>query len=254
MLNILKARIRQGYQAIRDIRGAAVHPQFRGLPAVSVGISAEDCSRCAALCPAKAIACGPARIDMGRCVFCGDCEKASQGAIRFTNFHKLAASSRERLIVDTSTTAENFQAGAVSSRREIHKIFGRSFKLRQVSAGGCNGCEMELNACGNVNFDMGRFGIDFVASPRHADAVVITGPVSVNMAAALEDTLLSTPEPRLVIAAGSCAISGGLFDGSEALDRSFFEKHKVDLYIPGCPVHPLTVINGILDLMGNASA
>ncbi|HPN64944.1 MAG TPA: NADH:ubiquinone oxidoreductase, partial [Candidatus Goldiibacteriota bacterium] len=123
-------------------------------------------------------------------------------------------------------------------------------KLRQVSAGGCNGCEMELNACSNVNFDMGRFGIDFVASPRHADGIVITGPVTKNMAPALEDTYKSIPLPKIIIAAGTCAISGGVFKDSDALDRSFFEKHKIDLYVPGCPVHPLTFVNGVLKLIG----
>ena len=129
-------------------------------------------------------------------------------------------------------------------------MFGRSLKLRSVSAGGCNACEGELGASSNVNFDMGRYGIDMVASPRHADGIVITGPVTENMAAALEDTYSAIPSPKIVIAMGSCAISGGMFDGSPAVKRDFFERVKVDLFIPGCPPHPLTVVNGILGLVG----
>jgi Ni,Fe-hydrogenase III small subunit len=127
-------------------------------------------------------------------------------------------------------------------------MFGRSLKLRQVSAAGCNGCELELNASGNVNFDMGRFGIEFVASPRHADGIVITGPVSKNMGKALQDTYNSISDPKIVIAFGACAISGGQFAEAPELDRSFFDTIKVDLYIPGSPPHPLTFINAVLVL------
>ena len=109
---------------------------------------------------------------------------------------------------------------------------------------------MELNACSNVNFDMGRFGIEFVASPRHADGIVITGPITENMASALNDTYLATPSPKLIVLAGSCAISKGIFYDSKALNREFLDKHKPDLYVPGCPIHPLTFINGLLGLLG----
>ena len=129
-------------------------------------------------------------------------------------------------------------------------MFRRSLKLRQVSAGGDNSCEMELGATGNVNFDMGRYGIEFVASPRHADGIVITGPVSENMSRALEICYEATPAPRLIILVGTDAISGGLFAGSPAIKRNFIENHHIDLYIPGNPAHPLTFINGLMDLLG----
>jgi Ni,Fe-hydrogenase III small subunit len=129
-------------------------------------------------------------------------------------------------------------------------MFRRSLKLRQVSAGGDNSCEMELGAAGNVNFDMGRYGIEFVASPRHADGLVITGPLSENMARALEICYDATPAPKVIILVGTDAISGGLFAGSPALKRDFIESHHIDLYVPGNPAHPLTFINGVMDLLG----
>ena len=111
-----------------------------------------------------------------------------------------------------------------------------------------------MNALSNVNFDLGRYGIEFVASPRHADGILITGPISANMAYALRETYRAIPEPRVVILAGAEAISGGVFAGSPALDRSFLDEIPVDLYIPGWPPHPLTVLNALYDLSGTAEA
>ena len=134
-------------------------------------------------------------------------------------------------------------------RKEIYDYFSGSLKLRQVCAGGDGSCEMELNACSNVNFDMGRFGIEFVASPRHADGIVITGPITENMAQPLQICYDAIPEPKIIILAGTDAISGGIFKGSNALNRSFLSKYKIDLYVPGNPIHPLTFINGLLELI-----
>lgn len=128
-------------------------------------------------------------------------------------------------------------------------MFRGALKLRQVSAGGDNSCEMELNAAGNVNFDMGRYGIEFVASPRHADGIVITGPVTENMSEALNLTYDALPEPKIIVLAGTDAISGGIFAGSKALNRKFIDEHLIDLYVPGNPIHPLTFINGLMDLL-----
>jgi Ni,Fe-hydrogenase III small subunit len=132
----------------------------------------------------------------------------------------------------------------------IRKLFKNALKLRQVSAGGDNSCEMELSATGNVNFDFGRYGIEFVASPRHSDGIVITGPVTENMADALMITYDAIPAPRIIILAGTDAISGGIFEGCPALNRKFIEEHYIDLYVPGNPIHPLTFINGVMDLLG----
>ena len=242
MLETLKLRIYQGQQFIKDIPNAEMREQFRGFPTI------VDAQVDVGICPTGAISNNPLSIDMGKCTFCGACARKCS-SIKFSNYYKLASTDRNKLIITPNMTCEEYNKVAFEVRKEIKKVFGKSLKLRQVSAGGCNGCEMELNACSNVNFDMGRFGIDFVASPRHADGIVITGPISENMAYALEDCYKSTPDPKIVVLCGACAISGGVFQNSTKLNRAFLEKYPIDLYIPGCPVHPLTFINAILDFI-----
>jgi len=240
MLETLKLKYFQGKQYIPDIKNATMREQFRGFPLLKQGNVDET------ICPTGALKAKPISIDLGKCTLCGACKC---DAIQFSNYYKLSSTNRESLIITENMTPEDYEKIAIYTKKEIKKIFGRSLKLRQVSAGGCNGCEMELNACSNCNFDMGRFGIDFVASPRHADGLVITGPISENMAYALEDCYKSTPNPKIVILTGTCAISGGVFKDSTQLNREFLEKYQIDLYIPGCPIHPLTFINGVLDFI-----
>jgi len=250
MFDTLKSRIYQGNQFIPDIKNAKIHEKFRGFPILKQELC-KNCEECVKICPTEAIKLNPLSIDMGKCVFCGDCENiCADSSIKLSNFYKLSSTNREKLIITGNTDANEFITDAVITIEKIKKIFGQSLKLRQVSAGGCNGCEMELNACSNVNFDMGRFGIDFVASPRHADGIVITGPLTKNMAYALENAYNAIPDPKIVILTGACAISGGIFQGSSIIDRNFLEKYNIDLFIPGCPVHPLTFINGVLDFTG----
>jgi len=132
----------------------------------------------------------------------------------------------------------------------MRSLFRRSLKLRSVVAGSCNGCEAELVALGNVVFDLGRFGVQFVASPRHADGIVVTGAVNTNMRLALQKTYEAVPEPKLVIAVGACAISGGPFRGSPEVADGVGNLLPVDLWVPGCPPHPFTVLDGLLRLLG----
>jgi len=249
MINLIRTRIIQGKQYITDIRNAEVKSPYRGFPFIKS--SCSGCSICLDSCPAGAIEISPVKIDLGKCTFCGECERLCPDyGIEFSVLHKISADRRDKLEITIDKGYQKFKNTSIESRKEIKKIFGRSLKLRSVSAGGCNACEMELNACSNVNFDMGRFGIEIVASPKHADGIIITGPITENMAQALYDSYLCTTPDRLVIAMGACAISGGIFSESSELNRNFLKEITPDLYIPGCPVHPLTFINGLLDFLG----
>lgn len=246
MISDLKILYRQGKQYIPDVTTAEVPGIFRGRPVISS--NEADVERLVDVCPTHAISANPVKIDLGKCLFCGECARVFPDKIRFTKDYKISSNDREGLMVNEGYDIP-IKLNPSLIRKEITKLFGRSLKLRQVSAGGDNSCEWELNATGNVNFDMGRFGIEFVASPRHADGIVITGPISQNMADPLQICYDATPDPKIIILVGTDAISGGIFEGSKALNRSFLDKYKIDLYVPGNPVHPLTFINGILSLI-----
>ena len=251
MLRILSARLLQGHRTMAYPDAAPALPElFQGLPVIGSGQCGDACNECAAVCPTGAIhrnpGGGPA-LDMGRCLFCGDCARTcDSGGISFSREHSLASRTREGLVVTESTVREKTLALDAAARR----IFGHSLKLRQVSAGGCNACEADLNVLGTLGFDLGRFGIQFVASPRHADGIVITGPVSENMVLALKKTHDAVPAPKLVIAVGACAISGGVYRGHPETRNGATDLLPVDLFIPGCPPHPVTLLDGLLRLLG----
>jgi len=249
MLQVSLARLKQGYRTISYPAQVPNLPdRFRGLPAVDTSKCPDGCSACAEACPTDAITidgCG-FRLDLGRCLFCTDCTQACpEGAIRYTQEHRLSTTTREDLVFNGRTLK---RAQALDEKRR--RLFGRSLKLRQVSAGGSGACEADLNVLGTIVFDLGRFGIQFVASPRHADGLVVTGPVSENMRSALLETYAAIPAPKVVIAVGTEAISGGIFRGQPEVHNGCGSFLPVDLFIPGWPPHPLTILDGLLRLVG----
>ncbi len=245
MYNNIKILYHQGKQFIPDVTTAKVPGIFRGRPII--GTAKVDETELMEMCPVNAISVNPVSIDLGKCTFCGECAMRFPEKITFTTDYKISTNDRESLVIKEGDD-KPVSVNSDKVRPEIQKLFGRSMKLRQVSAGGDNSCEWELGAANNVQFDMGRFGIEFVASPRHADGIAITGPITENMAEALQICYDATPDPKIIVLVGTDAISGGIFAGSPALNRTFLENHTVDLYIPGNPAHPLTIINGLLDL------
>ncbi|HRX82202.1 MAG: NADH-quinone oxidoreductase subunit NuoB [Planctomycetaceae bacterium] len=249
MLNIINERIKQGYRTIPfpDGEMPKLPERYRGLPVIDSKKCPEGCAKCVDACPTDAITMdGDMKIDLGRCLFCTDCMDACpEGAIEYTQDFRLATRTREGLVTD----GRAFEL-AHSIDEKSRKIFGRSLQLRQVSAGGCNACEADINVLGTLVFDLGRFGVKIVASPRHADGLIVTGPVTQNMKLALEKTYAATPSPKFVIAVGACAISGGPFVDHDEQNNGVDSILSVDLYIPGCPPHPLTILDGILRLLG----
>jgi Ni,Fe-hydrogenase III small subunit/ferredoxin len=249
MLKVLGERWRQGHRTIAwpDGPPPALPERYRGLPVIDASKCPDGCRRCVDACPTQALSVnGSLRLDLGRCLFCTDClEACPEGAITYTQDFRLAARTREGLVTDGAA----FELAEALDRKS-RKLFGRSLQLRQVSAGGCNACEADINVLSTIVFDLSRFGISIVASPRHADGLIITGPVTENMKLALRKTYDATPSPKLVIAVGACAISGGPFVDHPEQSNGADAVVPVDLYVPGCPPHPLTILDGILRLLG----
>ena len=252
MLGILRARFHQGHQTMGypDAPPPELPARFAGRPQVDSARCPPACRLCADVCPTAAIrlGTGPDRVclDTGRCLFCHECcGVCPAGTIAFSREHRLAAATREGLLVRDG-------AGGVAAalNAQAQRLFGRSLKLRQVSAGGCNACEADTNVLNTVGWDLGRFGIQFVASPRHADGLLVTGAVSRNMREALLKTYAAVAAPKLVIAVGACAIAGGPYVDHAEVENGAAGLVPVDLYVPGCPPHPLTILDGLLRLLG----
>ncbi|MCY2934360.1 MAG: NADH-quinone oxidoreductase subunit NuoB [Planctomycetota bacterium] len=247
MLTWIKTRAAQGYRTL----GYPDQPQempgtFYGRPMISAGNCPEGCTECVDSCPTFAIRTDSGvSLDLGRCVFCAECVKACPNEIvKLSSDFRMGGSTRESLVI------RNDEAPMIHKLNDrMLEIFGRSMRFRHVSAGDCGGCKDELNALSNIVFDLSRFGMNVVASPRHADALLVSGPIPENMRVALEKAYLALPEPRIVIAIGACAISGGPFVDSPYCHNGVESILPVDMYIPGCPPHPLTVLDAILRLL-----
>ncbi len=252
MLSILFERLRQGRRTVAFPKKLPpLPPRYRGRPVLTEAASAEAVAPYAAACPTSALGADAngAFLDLGRCILCGACAVPGPderpAPVSFSGDPRMASGTREGLILRPGTAP---MVTPLDSARQ--RLFARSLKLRQISAGGCNACEADTNVLTTIVYDLGRFGIDFVASPRHADGVAVTGPVTRNMLAATLATYEAVPDPRVVIAIGTCAISGGLFDGSPETTGGATPHLPVDLFVPGCPPHPITILDGLLRLLG----
>ena len=254
MIRALLERLSQKHRTMRwpDGPAPALPERYRGLPAIDAARCPAGCTACADVCPTEAISFGGGRpaIDLGRCLFCPECEAACpEKAITFTSDYRLSVRSRDDLRLEGAAIP---LAQALDAK--LLSLFGRSLKLRQVSAGGCNACEADVNVLSTIGWDLGRFGIQVVASPRHADGLLVTGPVTRNMELALQKTWDAVPPPKIVIAVGACAISGGPYIDHPEAHNGADAVVPVDLYVPGCPPHPLTILDGLLRLLGRLEA
>jgi Ni,Fe-hydrogenase III small subunit/formate hydrogenlyase subunit 6/NADH:ubiquinone oxidoreductase subunit I len=254
---------------------AEVSSQARGRPEIDFA-KWRDARPAVAACPTGALACEDSggtravKLDLGKCTFCGLCAEAD-AAIRMTNACELAAKRKGDLVTtakyqlssggvqgklldhplsDISRQPPSLDAIGAELKARITQVLGRSLHIREVDAGSCNGCEIEIVGLNSPVYDIERFGIHFVASPRHADMLLVTGPVSRNMELALRKTYDATPEPRLVVAVGACGCSGGIFGQNYASLGGVDKVIPVDVYIPGCPPNPYALLHGILTAVG----
>jgi Ni,Fe-hydrogenase III small subunit/formate hydrogenlyase subunit 6/NADH:ubiquinone oxidoreductase subunit I len=284
MFEILRKSLETGVVTTRyPATPVEVAPNARGRPEIDWA-QWLDARPAARVCPTGAIeyadAAGvrTASLDLGKCVFCGLCADVDK-AIRMTNQCELASRNRNGLITTARYTlnpdgthqrlasgpnvaavgpdlasgpsvsglsAPSIDTLGAQIRERTARLFGRSLHIREVDAGSCNGCEIEIVGLNNPIYDAERFGIHFVASPRHADLLLVTGPVTRNMELALRKTYDATPEPRLVVAVGACGCSGGMFGVNYATRGAVDAVVPVDVYIPGCPPNPHALLHGLL--------
>lgn len=254
VIDTIAHRLKRGCETMAYPQGAApdLPDRHGGSLQVNAAKCVDGCSTCVPVCPTQAISreAGKAMVlDLGRCIFCRACiEVCPQKAITQTEDHRMAVSHREDLLLGAPDHEQLRLSAGLNEK--LRKLFGRSLRLRQVSAGGCGACEADTNVLGTIGWDLSRFGIQFVASPRHADGMLITGCISKNMELAVQKTWNAMAEPKIVIAVGACAIAGGPFVGNPQILNGAASVVPVDLYIPGCPPHPLTILDGLLRLLG----
>ena len=277
MFKILQKTVSTGTVTVNyPAEPARVSESFRGRPSFDFD-KWKDARPSAEVCPTGAISFsdkGNSRrvtVDYGLCVFCGLCAEATPDqAVRITQEFELATTDRRKLVLtaeyalNADHTHQRFlkvdhqllnpetdiETLGQKTRETIHKILRRSLAIREVDAGSCNGCEQEIVALNNPVHDIERFGIHFVASPRHADMLLVTGPVTRNMELALVKTHRAMAEPKVVVAVGVCGISGGIFGENYASLGGVDNVLPVDVYIPGCPPRPQALLHGILLAVG----
>ncbi len=282
MLKILKRVLTSGVATSSYPATIAEAPKgLRGKPVIDYA-RCNACDTCSAACPTRAITVetenasapdGPGgkllSINYGHCIFCGECEATCPEAIHLTQefelgtVRKSALTTRARFTVNRegisrvveveahqTSPGEMLEDVGMQLRAKVRQRFGGSLHIREVDAGSCNGCEVEITALNNPVHDIERFGIHFVASPRHADMLLVTGPVTRNMEIALRQAYEATPDPKLVVAVGACAIGGGIFGKSYASCGGVDTTVPVDVYIPGCPPRPEALLHGILLAIG----
>jgi Ni,Fe-hydrogenase III small subunit/formate hydrogenlyase subunit 6/NADH:ubiquinone oxidoreductase subunit I len=254
---------------------AKMQEQFRGAPRFDFA-TWRDARYAADICPTGAITVRDSRetrqvtIDYGMCIYCGECAAADPSAIQMTHEYELAAIDRRNLVLtaEYAVNSEGIQYElqrvhhgywpvepaaehlAQKLRDRVQSVLGRSLAIREVDAGSCNGCEVEITALNNPIYDLERLGIHFVASPRHADMLLVTGPVTRNMELALLKAYRATPDPKVVVAVGACGISGGIFGRNYATLGGVDQVVPVDVFIPGCPPRPHALLQGILLAVG----
>jgi Ni,Fe-hydrogenase III small subunit/formate hydrogenlyase subunit 6/NADH:ubiquinone oxidoreductase subunit I len=275
MFEILRKRLATGIVTTRyPQQPAALSPKARGRPEFNYP-AWTDARLAAAACPTLALACAEAdgvrtvTFDLGKCTFCGLCAEAD-GSVRMTNQCELASCSRQELLTVAkyrldadgrqaqllgapakgAPPSASMDAAGAELRARVQRVLGRSLHIREVDAGSCNGCEIEIGGLNSPVYDIERFGIHFVASPRHADLLLVTGPVSRNMELALRKTYDAMPAPRLVVAVGACGCSGGIFGENYASLGGVDKVLPVDVYVPGCPPNPHALLQGILTAVG----
>jgi Ni,Fe-hydrogenase III small subunit/formate hydrogenlyase subunit 6/NADH:ubiquinone oxidoreductase subunit I len=271
MFGILRQSLHTGIVTTRyPAQPAEVSSHARGRPEIDFD-NWTDARAAVESCPTGALACADGdgqrtvSLDLGKCTFCGLCAEADT-AVRMTNACELAARRRQDLVtsatyalkpgglqgrlVSLERGAAALEAVGAELKSRIGQVLGRSLHIREVDAGSCNGCEVEIAGLNSPVYDLERFGIHFVASPRHADMLLVTGPVSRNMELALRKTYDATPAPRLVVAVGACGCSGGIFGANYASLGGVQKVLPVDVFIPGCPPNPHALLHGILLAIG----
>ncbi len=242
-----------GIETIKDLSNLLASKNYRGSVSFEAVPTDDQKKALEDICPTKALfstkensAMG---LDNGKCIMCGYCSEIAPKTIKISNKPAVPVKAKSQMVdysVPQLAQEKSYEQAGNELKEKIQKMFGRSLAIRQVDAGSCNGCEIEITALNNPIYDIERFGIHFVASPRHADVLLVTGPASRNMEVALRRTYDATPGPKIVVAVGACACSGGIFGDTYATTGGIDKVVPVDVYIPGCPPRPEVLLQGLL--------